>query len=357
MAKEENKPYELTDAERLAVDKAWGGGENDIKLIVKKVCGAKYTLRDPQGVAVRKYLAERTQKKVVQVDADSLTNTQKEFVVKHIMMRPIEIARMMFNDDKLPFTSNEFRAVKAYYDTVDSPDKPSEIKKETDDLVDSLYYPPRSFTHVFTRVNKYTAANYKEDKMTPNQKESLTRLMGYMNINRFSYEMNSLRKKSERELFESTFIRMCYDKPDLTEEEVEMYVSYCEGKVRIDRMKKEEADLVELKERITAEEKMPPMSVVELINNTRSQIDSTTKRLDKVLQDLNGKRADRLGKLGANSESVLKLIEAFRDANERKKVVQYLEFRKERRKQEVERITSMDDLRAQLFGVAEEEIV
>lgn len=357
MAKEENKQYELTDAERLAVDKAWGGGENDIKLIVKKVCGSKYTLRDPQGVAVRKYLAERTQKKVVQVDADSLTNTQKEFVVKHIMMRPIEIARMMFNDDKLSFTSNEFRSVKAYYDTVDSPDKASDIKKETDDIVDSIYYAPRSFIHIFTRVNKYTAANYKEDKMTPNQKESLTRLMGYMNINRFSYEMNNLRKKSERELFESTFIRMCYDKPDLTEEEVEMYVSFCAGKVSIDRMRKEEAELIELKENIMREEKMPPMSIVELINNTRSQIDSTTKRLDKVLQDLNGKRADRLGKLGANSESVLKLVEAFRDAKQRKTLLKHLTFRKERRKQEVNRLETMDDLRAQLFGLSEEEVI
>ena len=192
--------------------------------------------------------------------------------------------------------------------------------------------------------------------MTTTQKENLGRLMAYMSTNRFVYEMNLLKRVSERENFEATFVRMCYDKPDLTEEEVEMYINYCVGQVSIDRMKIEESELIDYKKELMLQDKAPPMTIIEAINNTRSQIDSARKRLEKSLQDLNGKRANRLGKLSNNQDSVLKLIEAFREASKRKKQIQYIELRKMNRDKEIERITNMDEFRAQIFGIAPEEI-
>lgn len=348
--------YVLTDAEKQAIDNEWDKGESDMKSIIRKVCGAKYGLRDPQGMAVRRHIANRKKITNPEFEASALTKTQKEFIDKHIMMRPLEIARLLFDDEKLQYASAEFRAVKTYYDTVESPDKPMENKKESADIADCNYNPPKTFASVLKRVNNHTSVSYKEDKMTPSQKENLMRLMGYMNTNRFVYEMNMLKKVSERDNFEATFVRMCYDKPDLTEEEVEMYINYCVGRVSIDRMKIEEAGLIEYKEQVMLEERVPPMSIIEAINNTRSQIDSAQKRLEKSLQDLNGKRVNRLDKLASNSESVLKLIEAFREGRSRAKMVQFLELRKELRGKEVERITNMDDLRAQIFGISPEEV-
>jgi hypothetical protein len=358
MANEEQTPqeYNLTDAEKQAIDNEWDKGESDIRAIVKKVCGARYGLRDPQGMAVRKHISNRKKITHPEIEASALTKAQKEFIDKHIMMRPLEIARLLFDDEKLQYSTAEFRAVKTYYDTVESPDKPLDNKKESADIADVNYNPPKTFVSVLKRVNNHTSVNYKEDKMTPSQKENLVRLMGYMSTNRFVYEMNMLKKVSERDNFEATFVRMCYDKPDLTEEEVEMYINYCAGRVSIDRMKIEEAGLIEWKEQVMREEKVPPMTIIEAINNTRSQIDSAQKRLEKSLQDLNGKRVNRLDKLAANNENVLKLIEAFREGRSRAKMIQYLELRKERRDKEVERITNMDELRAQIFGISPEEV-
>ena len=349
--------YILTDAEILAIEKEWKGGETSIKIIVQKVCGAKYGLRDPQGMAVKKYLSQRNERVAPRTDADALTQTQKEFIEKHIMMRPLEITRMLFDDDKIQITAPHFRSVRAHYDSVESEDKPSEIQKESNDIADTSYYSPKSFGSILRRVNEYTSANYREERMTPAQKENMGRLMSYMATNRFVHEMNILKRVSERKNFEATFVRMCYDKPDLTEEEVEMYVNYCSGCVSIDRMKKEEADLIDYKDEIMREDKTPPMTIIEAINNTRTQIDSKQKWLSKTLQELNGKRSDRLGKLASNSESVLKLIEAFRESKTRKKMIQYVEFRRENRNKEVERITNMDELRAQIFGVSPEEVI
>jgi hypothetical protein len=352
-----NAEYILTDAEIEAIEKEWKAGETSIKDITKRVCGAKYGLRDPQGMAVRKYLSQRNGAVAPRTDADALTQTQKEFIDKHIMMRPLEIARLLFNDDKLAAFSPMFKSVRAYYDSVDSPDKSVEVQKETNDIVDTTYYSPKSFPSILRKVNDSTSANYREERMTPSQKENLNRLISYMGTNRFVHEMNILKRVSERKNFEATFIRMCYDKPDLTEEEVEMYVNYCSGCVSVDRMKAEESSLIDYKDEIMATDKTPPMTIIEAINNTRTQIDSKQKWLSKTLQELNGKRSDRLGKLASNGESVLKLIEAFRESKSREKMVQYLEFRRENRHKEVERITNMDELRAQIFGLSSEEVI
>lgn len=347
--------YILTEQEIEAVEKEWRAGETSIKTIVQKVCGARYGLRDPQGLAVKKYLSQRNERVAPRTDADALTQTQKDFIEKHIMMRPLEIARLLFDDDKIQITAPHFRSVRAYYDSVESEDKPSEIQKESNDIADTSYYSPKSFSGILRRVNDYTSANYREERMTPSQKENMSRLMSYMATNRFVHEMNILKRVSERKNFEATFVRMCYDKPDLTEEEVEMYVNYCSGCVSVDRMKSEEASLIDYKDEIMREDKTPPMTIIEAINNTRTQIDSKQKWLSKTLQELNGKRSDRLGKLASNSESVLKLVEAFRESKSRKQTLQFLEFRKEARSKEIDRITNMDDFRAQIFGIAPEE--
>ena len=45
-----------------------------------------------------------------------------------------------------------------------------------------------------------------------------------MHTFRFNHQINNYETQNDRDLFESSFIRYTYDKPDLTQEEVDQYI-------------------------------------------------------------------------------------------------------------------------------------
>ena len=59
----------------------------------------------------------------------------------------------------------------------------------------------------------------------------------------------------------------------------------------------------------------------------------------------------------ANNESILKLVEAFRSEESRQRMLKVVEMRQKEVTQEGGRLASMDDLRFELFGAAQSEII
>lgn len=347
----------LSDDEKRKAVEAWNSGTSDLKALIVAACGPGFDGRSKKGMAVKKYLADQNLKArpahvyLKKTSSVVLSESNKEFIANNASaMKPLEITRLLFDDGMLTPLSSEFRVVKEYYDSLDQ-----KLKALTEDENVKDYNPPKTEQQALSRINRYVFEAIDPEKMTPRHRECIQKLIRFMHTHRYLFEMRNLPLISERELFESSFVRFVHDKPDLTEEEIDLYLNECSDIVAYQRMQKELVLLTDACREAMESDQKVPMALVEAIGKLRGNMDDNFKRQKATLNDLNGKRASRLDKINANSESVLKLVEAFRSEQSRNLINQMAEIRKEELKNEVKRLESIDDLKFQLWGLSREE--
>ncbi len=350
----------LTDDEKRKVVEAWNNGATDLKDIIRFACGDKEDGRSRKGILVKKLLAENKMSAksvgphVKKQPLPELTDEQKEFIANNIAsMKALEITRVLYNDLTLTPLGFHFRKVRDYILTLDP--KVRTVKQE--DALVKTYNPPKNEGHALARINKYAFNAIDPDKIMPRDKECMAKLIGYMQTYRFLYEINKLVSNSEREMFESCFVRWTYDKPDLTEEEIDLYINLCADIISQERMKDEEIALMEARDATMAEDQKIPMALVEALGKVRADMDKNKQRQKMTLNDLNGKRKDRLDKVSKSPETVLKLIEAFRDEKQRSVMVKFAKKRRDELQKTARELETMDDLRFQIWGASQEELI
>ena len=86
------------------------------------------------------------------------------------------------------------------------------------------YEPPKTLTTSLSKVNSYVHDGLNKNKLSINQKNGLKALIGYLHTFRFQHQISTYRNDTDRQLFESSFVRYTYDKPDLSQEEVDQYI-------------------------------------------------------------------------------------------------------------------------------------
>ena len=99
------------------------------------------------------------------------------------------------------------------------------------------------------------------------------------------------------------------------------------------------------------------MSLVDAIGNSQTEYNQCINRQTKLLGDLKEKRSDRLKNQIRENASILNLVEMWKDEESRKKLIRLAEMRKEAVKKEVDNISSMDELKARILGLTEEEVI
>lgn len=347
----------FTNEMKAKVLDAWNNGVSDLKTLIQSAFGAGYDGRSKQGMEVKKFLAEQNLKarpahvQISKTGLIKLTEANKELIANSAKTtKPLEITKLVFNNPMLTALSAEFRVVKEYYDSLDP-----KLRGGEDESLDD-YRPPKTEQQSISRINRYVFEAIDVNKISPRQREGAQRLIKFMHTHRYLFEMNNLPLNSERELFESSFVRFVFDKPDLTEEEIDLYLNQCSDIVSYQRMQKELVDLTSAAKTTMESEQKVPMALVEAIGKLRGNMDDNFKRQKTTLNDLNGKRANRLDKLGSNADNMLKLVEAFRNEENRLRVVKLMEMRSEQVAKEADRLESLDDLRFQLWGARKGEV-
>ena len=153
----------LTDDQKMAVLKICNERETPPALmdIVKSAFPeGNYDGRSKQGRAVSKFLRGRNLKarsasEYVKKDVPDLTADQKVYISNHCaLMKPLEIARAIFNDRELTNLNNEVNVVRDYIKTLD-PKVTHIVAENEEQQEDSGYKPPKSLNAVVHRVNKY----------------------------------------------------------------------------------------------------------------------------------------------------------------------------------------------------------
>ncbi len=353
----------LSDSEKDLIIATWNSGATSLKEIIQKACGPEIDGRSKKGIAVKDFLASRNLKaRPAQVyskktDALQLTDSQKEFIANNATnMKIMEMTKTIFDNINLGSFSTEFRVVKDYYDGLDASVKTA----DNDDIDIKEYNPPRIEIQAIARINKYVLGGIDTESVTPKQRECVQKLIRYMHTFRFLFEMKNLSKKSEREMFESSFVRYCWDKPDLTEEDIDLYLNLCSEQILYERMKKELIFLTEQRDiemqSHDGQAGRLPMAIVESIGKLRGDLDASSKKQEKTLQGLNGRRDKRIEKLNGENLSLLSLVEAVRDADKRRRIAEVFEIRNSKVKQEAERLEELGEDVFEIFGATKMEL-
>ena len=316
--------------------------------------------RSKHGKAVKNFLASRelkvkTKSEYTPKDRIDFSQDQKDYIANNAsMMTPVDLARDLFNNYGLSNLSIEARSVQEYLDSL-----PKNIQSNVSDKEDDQggYKPPKNLERALVRVNRYVLNGIDKDKLTAKQKKELTSLISYLHTYRFLHQIGTYGTNDDRELFESSFIRYAYDKADLTQEEVDQYIILATEVVISANIQRTIQTLQEQIDIEMTSGNRIPMPLIEAVTSARTEYNQCVTRQQKLLNDLKVKRSERLSNLVKENASILNLVQMWKDEDTRKEMIKMADMRREILKGEVGRLSSMDDVKARIFGLTEEEVL
>lgn len=314
--------------------------------------------RSKEGRAVRKFLAEEklNYKTTVQKKADEITFTksQKEFLMGEnvkVGMSALDIAKLVFKDSKIKTLSNKHRAVVDF------------LKNFRQDVIDSneivtseSWSPPKSISKALKKVNDWCGVELVEGELQRKQKLLIEQLIKHLRSPRFHHFINQYSTLADRDLFESEFVRAVWDKPDLTNDELNSYVTLCTNYVRQKHIQQRVDRLNALLNDADSERDVT-MRLTELIKATSDELNQCEKRIESLTKDLNGSRQQRLKAKGEENGSIFALVEAFTDKEERDRMIMMAELQNKLIEEEADRLESMDEYKARVLGISKKEIL
>tara|TARA_R110002110_G_scaffold11785_1_gene56401 strand:- start:337 stop:1434 length:1098 start_codon:yes stop_codon:yes gene_type:complete len=360
---------ELSDEQKAAVLGEWESNPNSPPAIKKltqiafpNVSEELQDGRSKYGRAVKAYLSSqdlraRGSHEYKPKESIELTDEQKEFVKNNAsMMTSVEIARTVFNDSSISNLHPQTRAVNEYIkelgDEVVSFEDVGEVPQED-------YKSIKTFNSCLSKVLRFVPNGIDKNKITSLERSNVTKLMGYLSTFRFIHQINCYSNQSDRDLFESSFVRYSYDKPDLTQEEIDQYIVLSSEVIIAASIQRRSERLQELLDTTAndTEGRRINMGLVTAIGTAQTEYNQCITRQTKLLSDLKEKRSTRLSKEIKESASVLNLVELWKEEESRAKLLKMAEVRRSILKEEVERLSTMDEVKARIMGLDEDEVL
>ena len=313
--------------------------------------------RSKQGRLVRKFLIEnnikfKTSRRKKKEDI-IFTDEQKEFIVDQAKdgISSLAIAKLIFPDRNVTALSNEQRSVLAHIQEVN----PDFLPSQDGGALDS-YIAPKATSRILKKINDATGHDFEESKLNRQYQICVERLGIHLNNSRFIKIMNNYLDKSDRELFEQEFIRLTWDKPDLTADEINLYLNVCKEIINLEVVSKH---LNKLNDMFDIADDQTEMSVrlAEIIKAKSSEYHQCENRIENLTKKLQGDRATRMQHKQKDNASILSIVQLFQEKEERDNMVRMAEMQKMTAKKEAERIEGMAEWKARVLGISQDDVI
>lgn len=271
-------------------------------------------------------------------------------------MRASDIARTLF-PDKTGGLIQEIKSVVTVLDSLEI--KFTEESKSLEMFHD--YSPPKTDHKIIAVINRANSdARYCITSLDSEKRRCISATKKHLNSTRFVQMVNSIRNPNHRIVFEEEFIKDTYDKPDLPPPEVAAYMNLANEYVISlvvteqinnlnDRLKEATDD--------TEDSRKYTKNLSDSLSTKASEFDACHKRMDKLRQDLIGKRHDRLKHMSDVNKSLAKFVELAKTEEGREYMLKLAQKREDELKQEVVRISNLSDLVAEIHGISVSEIL
>jgi len=362
--------YQLTDEQKKKALEYWElktekGETPSLPELTFYLFGEGIDGRSKQARAMKDFLAEFQIKPkgshvYVPKERKQLSEEDKAFIENNCdKMTAVEIARIIFKNPKLNNTAIESRTVNDYLKEL----SPIHLYSDPGEIPEGEWKAPNTYLQTVSRTNKHIKFDAAIDKenMTAMQEKEIRALMRYLNTYRFDMQINAYDEPKDRELFESVFVRYCYDKADLTEEEVDQYTILAGESVMERKIKRRAEHLQNLLDKQTGlgddsqENAKVAMALVEAIGKATAELNACNKRQQDLVNSLKQKRSDRLSKRIKENASIINLIDKWKHAKTRKELINIAEKRKAKVKEAIEELANMEDVQAKILGISMDE--
>lgn len=364
MAREKNIPKKtptLTDKQQeLAIKLFTRDKITDIIDITRLIFeNDELDYRSPETRAVKKYLADNGHDGAPKVEVKEekpkevfeLGFEHREFVDSNFpAMTMPQIFRILFPGNN-NYICKEYKALQEYAKTVN----PDAMRNQ--ETSDKEYTGPSTMSQTIRLVNKVAFANLPTELTNAQHLSGIKALMKHIRAPRFLQAINAYEQKADRELFEAEYVRFSWDKPDLTAEELNLYVILCQESITLQKTDKIISRLDnQLNEKAAEEDAKYSMSLTETIKGYHENRNKMIQRITKLSDELNGKRKDRADSRKSNSRSIAMLVEKFMSEEEREMFVKMAKLRKDNVDAEVVRLSALDEMEAKIFGINADDI-
>jgi hypothetical protein len=313
--------------------------------------------RSIEGKLVRAFLAKNNLKyntsKHTKVDSIEFTDANKHFIIQSAEqgMSSFAIAELLFPDKEVKKLGAEQRAVLEHIRSVNE----NFIPSQESGLLTS-YSPPKSYPRLIKKVFDSTGFPLDETKMSRGQRNCLDKLAINLSNSRFIKIMNNYTSKDDRFLFEEEFTRLTWDKPDLTADELNLYMNVCKEIINLEVVSKHLNKLNDLFDDAQDQNEMT-VKLAEIIKAKSSEYHQCEGRIENLTKKLQGDRSERMKNKQRENASVLSLVQMFQDEEERKNMVRLAEIQKMLVKQEAVHLEGMDAFKARVLGISQDDVI
>ena len=311
--------------------------------------------RSKEGRSVIKFLAKNGLKiqttKHEKVKEVNLNVDQTEQVIEMAErgMNTSEIADILFKK-RVKRLSNEWRAVNTILSQ-----KEDEPKDNAQDASDN-YIAPQAISRIIKKINDSTGYGLEENRMSRNQKHCCDKLRINLNNSRFIAIVNNYSSNVDKELFEQEFVRLTWDKPDLTADELNLYMNVAKEIINLELITGHLQKLNDMFESADDQDEMT-VRLAEIIKAKSSEYHQCESRIENLTKKLQGDRGVRLANKQKETASFLSIVQLFQEEEERKNMIRIAEMQKEIIKEEAQKLEGMAAWKARVLGIGIDDVI
>jgi hypothetical protein len=313
--------------------------------------------RTKEGRAVRSFLVEesleyKTTRKEKRDDIE-FTEEQGEFILKYAKegMSAYEISKILFPDVNVTNLSKEVIELAEYIKNLDPA-----LLSPSENALNNTYFAPKAASRVIKKVNDYCCEDLSEKELTRQEMDNIESSIKFLSAPRFVQVMNTYSAMDDRYLFEAEFIRSVWDKPDLTSDELNLYINVCMDYIHLKNISKAIDKLNRMFEECEDQRDMT-VRLAELLKTKSEEYNQCEKRQETLIARLNGDRKERVKNRHKDNASILSLVRVFQNEADRKRMVEMAEKQKLLIREEADGLEKMDVWKARVLGITKDEAI
>ena len=343
---------DLTDEQKQLTLDMFNNDPNIINITKKVFEDDLLDGRSKEGRAVSKFLAKNGLKAQTTKRPKSDDVTLSEDQVEKILEMEVEgfntsqIADVLFNKE-VKRLSNEWRAVN---------DILGQDREAPADGPSATYASPQAISRIIKKINDSTGYGLEENKMSRNQRTCCDRLRINLSNSRFVAIVNNYINSRDKELFEQEFIRLTWDKPDLTPDELNLYMNVCKEIINLELITSHLQKLNDMFESADDQDEMS-IRLAEIIKAKSSEYHQCETRIENLTKKLQGDRGARLASKQRDTASFLSIVQLFQEEEERQNMVRIVEMQKQVIKKEAQKLEGMAAWKARVLGIGIEDVL
>lgn len=313
--------------------------------------------RTKEGRAVREFLVdnnlEYTTTEKQKKEAIEFSQEQKEFIVQYAKegMSAYEISKILFPDINVTNLTKEVMEVAKFIEDIDQ-----KLLHPDESAINAQYFAPKSISRVIKKINEYCQHSLDEKQLNRQDLDNIESTMKFLAAPRFVQVINTYSSSDDRILFEAEFIRTVWDKPDLTSDELNLYVNVCMDYIHLKNISKAIDKLNRMFEECEDQQDMT-VRLAELLKTKSEEYNQCEKRQETLIARLNGDRKERIKNKHRDNASILSLVRIFQNESDRKRMLDMAEKQKLLINQEADTLEKMDAWKARVLGISKDEAI